>query len=156
MDQSVFFWINSFAGRNSWFDNFGIFLAVGGIFILCGWAIILFLDRRLKTNVIVAIASAVVSRLVIVEPIKQIVNRSRPYEVFHVHLLVADGGTGQAFPSGHAVIMFAVALAFYRTKWFCPMMILATLSSLARIFIGVHYPSDILASFFIDGLTVWA
>ncbi len=52
-----------------------------------------------------------------------------------------------SFPSGHATVSFAcattLALAVPRLRW--PLYALATLISCSRVYVGVHYPLDVLA-----------
>jgi undecaprenyl-diphosphatase len=52
-----------------------------------------------------------------------------------------------SFPSGHATVSFAcattLALAVPRLSW--PLFALATLISFSRVYVGVHYPFDVLA-----------
>lgn len=58
-----------------------------------------------------------------------------------------------SFPSGHAMVSMAVAVAFielaWSTKWRWPVVILGLGSTLligfSRLYLGVHYPSDVLA-----------
>lgn len=154
-DYKIFLWINSAAGRNIVLDKLGIFFAVYGIYVMVAMTVILAFWSRYWKNFFIAAISAFISRFVIVELIKIWVNRPRPFEVLPVHLLVPDTGTGQAFSSGHAVLMFSIAFSFYRTKFFWPFIVWASISSVARIFIGVHYPLDVIASVAIAALVVW-
>ena len=51
-----------------------------------------------------------------------------------------------SFPSGHTSASFAAACALVRTlpKWGTVCMILAGVIALSRLYVGVHYPSDVL------------
>jgi undecaprenyl-diphosphatase len=67
-----------------------------------------------------------------------------------------------SFPSGHAMgsmtLAWVVALLVWRTRWRWPVTIAAVLFTvlvgLSRVYIGVHYPSDILAGW--TAASVWA
>ena len=147
MDHQIFFAINGLAGKIHFLDSFGIAMAQILIFVFIGLVVGVwwFKDRSLKRNLWIAFLSALVSRVFIVEVIKRIVDRPRPFEVIlSVHKLLVDEGSGKSFPSGHAVIFFSIAFAFWSTKWFWPLFTLAVIGSVARIFVGVHYPSDVL------------
>jgi membrane-associated phospholipid phosphatase len=60
-----------------------------------------------------------------------------------------------SFPSGHAMgsatLATALVLLAWRTRWYWPMLVLMPLFAVAvgtaRMYLGVHYPSDILAGF---------
>ena|SRR5581483_11520255 len=155
MDYKLFEFINGIAGHDKLLDFLGIFFGVYLIYLLVIVVLYLSVDKKYFNNAVYALVSIVISRLVIVEAIKRLVNRPRPYQVINVHQLVADSEKGMSFPSGHTVILFAIAFSFYGTKYFYPLLILATLGSLARIFIGVHYPSDVLASVAIATIVAW-
>ena len=84
--------------------------------------------------------------------LKPLVHRPRPCHIIdgapavsNVHLLVGCGG-GMSFPSSHAVNNFAVATLFawfYRRGRFA-LFAWASVIALSRVFVGVHYPLDIL------------
>ena len=96
--------------------------------------------------------------LTLVEILKHIVLRSRPWVVLPgVRLLEAAQGPDLSFPSGHAAAAFAlatlVALRFPRT--ILPAFLLATGVALARIYLGVHFPSDVLAGAVLGAVPTW-
>ena len=67
-----------------------------------------------------------------------------------------------SFPSGHAMVSMAVAVAFielaWPTKWRWPVVVLGLGSTLAvgysRLYLGVHYPSDVLGGW--CGALIWS
>ncbi len=78
--------------------------------------------------------------------LKELIQRPRPCQVMSDLRLLVDCGSGYAMPSSHAVNSFAQA-AFFGTlapksRWY--LIIIAFLISISRIFVGVHYPGDVL------------
>ena len=156
MNEKLFHLINDFAGRSHFLDVAGVFFAEKFLYVFAVIIALLWLDKRVRNYVYLAFASAFVSRIIIVEVLKRIVNHARPYEILtHIHQLLADSEHGMSFPSGHTVVYFSFAFAFWKTPYFWPFLILATLGSVARIFVGVHFPADIAASIAIAWIVVW-
>jgi undecaprenyl-diphosphatase len=146
-DNFIFNWVNQFALKWEWFDVLAIFLAEFlQYFLLFG--LILFLVKDFKKYlrmIIEAILSALLARFVIVSFIRWILPRLRPFLINNVNLLFEQSGS--AFPSGHAAFFFAVATVvyFYNKKIGALFYLSSVLIVLARVFSGVHWPSDILA-----------
>ncbi len=84
--------------------------------------------------------------------LKKTFTEPRPYEV-DARIMQLSVGGGYSFPSGHTTEAFAsaTALALLFPRWFVllPVFTWASLVALSRIYLGVHYPFDILAGMFI-------
>ena len=154
MNNQIFLAINGFAGHWAVLDAVGIFFAKYFVYLFGAFILSFWLKKSLRDNFYTAFFSAAVS-YGFVEVVKRLINLPRPYEVLRVHQLLVDQERGNSFPSGHTVVLFSFAFAFYGTKYFWPFLILAAVGSLARIYVGVHYPGDILASIVIAGLAVF-
>ena len=81
--------------------------------------------------------------------LKRIFNRQRPFEAYPNDITKLSDGGGGSFPSGHTASAFAVAtcLSITYPKWYviAPAYTWASLVGYSRIYVGVHYPSDVLA-----------
>jgi len=77
--------------------------------------------------------------------LKPLIARARPNEIIGA-IVVGSGGDGYSFPSGHATIAFAMAvvLSHKEPKWKWVFFALAILISFSRIYLGKHYPLDVL------------
>ena len=155
MNEAIFHVINNFAGQWQTLDLLGIFFADKFLYVFVLIVIVLWFRKSLRYHVYLALGSALFSRVLIVELIKKLVNQPRPYEILaNTRQLIVDNEPNMSFPSGHTVIYFSLAFAFWGTEYFWPYIIMATIGSLARVFVGLHFPFDIGASFIIAGVTV--
>lgn len=72
---------------------------------------------------------------------------ARPFAAFGWQPLISHEASNPSFPSGHAVFLFALAMSVWQTsrRWGWYFLAVAALNAVARVFVGVHWPSDILA-----------
>ena len=94
--------------------------------------------------------------------ISELVDRARPFvtDPNGVHLFSAHAAD-PGFPSDHATAAFAIAVAILLRKrsWGIVALAAATLLSVGRVALGVHYPSDVLAGAVLgsaSALVLWA
>ena len=82
--------------------------------------------------------------------LKPLVNRTRPYEVLDYTLIVPPMHDA-SFPSGHTAASFAAATALYtmNPKWGRAAYAFAVLMGFSRLYLGVHFPLDVLAGAFV-------
>jgi len=109
--------------------------------------IILIKNRQFGIKLIYAIILA----SVILLSLKYSVNEPRPYLVLdNIHLL-ANEGCEPSFPSGHATLSFTLAtsLIHYSKKIGIIFLIWAIIVAYSRVYIGVHYPFDVIAGMII-------
>ncbi len=147
MDASIFNLINQFALKWFWLDVLAIFLAEYLGYDLL-FSLLLFLAHRFRKYfkmIIEVIISAILARFIIVELVRWIWQRPRPFIENNVNLLLTH--SAPAFPSGHAAFFFAVStiVYLYNKKAGIFFFIASFLICLARVFTGIHWPADILA-----------
>jgi len=134
MNAIIFQTINNFANTSKLLDFVGIFFAEYLLYIIGIAFVVILLIKRTRLMAISIAVSVFLARIVIAEPIKRIFNVTRP------------NGEPFSFPSGHATIVFAIAMAiyFFNKKWGIVTFIIAILVGISRIFVGIHWPIDIL------------
>lgn len=136
--------INLLDGFMVWLTNL---LTIMVIFLLMTT---LFLWEERKREWILPLWATVLATTVVITIIKIIMSRPRPFEVLTFPLVkganYAFSVWNSSFPSLHTAVVFALVpildKEFPKLKWFW--IILASLIAFSRLYIGVHYLSDIL------------
>jgi len=89
---------------------------------------------------------------------KNIVKRKRPFEEYSFIVKRSDGG-GYSFPSGHTSAAFttATSLSLYFPKWYviAPAYLWASSVGYARMYEGVHYPTDVIVGAVVGAGSAW-
>lgn len=132
-------------------------LGDAGAFWIALSLILLIFKRTRKLGL--ACAFALVCSLLITNlGLKNLFARERPYNYRDIVLLVPER-TDFSFPSGHTSAAFAVAYTLLKEKFtigkikvYIPALILAGMMAFSRMYLYVHFPSDIIGSLFIGYL----
>jgi undecaprenyl-diphosphatase len=151
MDGRLFRWVNRLADRTGWAH--GIFTAYAkyGIVLFAALLLAAYLEARQQGDLravagsVWAAGSALVA-LGLAQVIGGAIDRARPYDAMSgVHVLVART-TDFAFPSDHATVAGAVAAGLFLTnrRWGMFAIVLAVAMAFTRVYVGAHYPADVL------------
>lgn len=118
----------------------------GAIFILTGAALLAFQSTR-KTGATV-LTSLGLGALVTNLTLKPLISRPRPWEVMELLVPLVSTRDPDSFPSGHTCAAFAFASAVCATvpkRWAKAAAITAAaLMGISRVYVGVHFPTDVL------------
>lgn len=121
-------------------------LGNGGIIwlVLSGLLCVFPKYRKAGVTMLTALALDVLLCNVMLKPL---VGRMRPFTVNTGMELLINAPKDFSFPSGHTAASFAAAFAllFVKNKLWIPSMILASLIAFSRLYLYVHYPTDVLA-----------
>ena len=116
-------------------------------------------DEQLRTAGIATGVSFITAALV-TEGLKFSIRRPRPYLGYPDDLVPVKTTYGFSFPSGHTSLTFAVAtsLSLCYPKWYvvAPSMLWATGVAFSRLYLGVHYPSDVLTGMLVGTASAFA
>jgi undecaprenyl-diphosphatase len=134
--------------REGWLDPIfvGLSIAGSGALVWLAIGVVLSVLRRNVAPFLFVAAAALLTNLV-VSGLKQAVGRERPPAVILDPKPLMEVPTTSSFPSGHAATSFACALVLARfaPRLTIPLFVLAALIAFSRVYVGVHYPFDVLA-----------
>ena len=129
-----------------------------GIFWMVIAALLFIIPKTRKTGLGMAIAM-MIGLIVCNITLKPLVARIRPYDLqlqeFGITIqLLGDKMHDFSFPSGHTIASFEAAVVMLKNskKLGIPAMILAVLISFSRLYLYVHYPTDVIASIILGTL----
>jgi undecaprenyl-diphosphatase len=157
---------NSFAAHHDgwedaarWFAHVSEPLFIALVIVLAAAGLLVRRPRVLAASVLAVLAAG--ASLVVAAVLAHVVDRPRPF-VAHpqIHAFLSHAAD-PGFPSDHATAAFAIAAAIFLRKrgWGIAALVAATVLSVGRVALGVHYPSDVLAGAALGSaaaLVLWA
>lgn len=132
-------------------------LANGGVFWIT-LALILTIHKKTRPLGIAVILSMVLEAVCCNLILKPLVARTRPFEINTAVELLVRKPLDYSFPSGHTGCSFAVvsALFFSRSRGWAPTCVLSILIAFSRLYLYVHFPTDVLAGLVLGLASGWA
>ena len=129
----------------------------GFVWILIGLLMCCF--KKYRRTGVVMLCSVAAAFLIGEVTIKPLIGRLRPFMDNAAVQLLIDPPRGFSFPSGHSMSSFAAATALYlcgdrKVSW--TWYLGAFLIAFSRLYLYVHYPSDVLTGAVLGSLTAWA
>ncbi len=117
---------------------------LGWFWILCGVVLLFF--KKYRKNGWIVLFTLLVGLLITNVLLKNLVARVRPYDVNTAVDLIISKPTDWSFPSGHTTSSFgaAAAIMYANKKWGVAAYMIAVIIAFSRMYLYVHYPTDIL------------
>ena len=149
IDTALFFFVNQ-ALANPVFDwvmplitkirNMAPLIGIAAIYLAVRG------KRKGRIALIALVIAVAVSDLVSHELLKPFFGRLRPCVALEGVRMLLGKKTSLSFPSNHAanIAAAAVVVSFYYRRMLWPMACLAFLIAFSRVYVGVHYPGDVL------------
>jgi membrane-associated phospholipid phosphatase len=114
-------------------------------------------DKKMQKDA-AYMAGGFLASAIITQGMKRIIQRDRPF-VTYSYIIKRDAGGGYSMPSGHTTAAFcaATSLSLLFPKWYviAPCYLYAASVGYARMYQGVHYPTDILVGAVVGSGTAW-
>lgn len=133
------------------FGDYGVFWIATCVVLLC-------IPKTRKRAGIPASCSLALNAVLTNLWLKRMVNRVRPFVRFPELTVLTTIPRDASFPSGHTAASFAVAATIYMAgyrKMGRFLYVFAALIGASRLYLGVHYPTDVIAGAIVGVLSAW-
>lgn len=151
-DRHDFLVVNNFARHTAWLHGAVTHYAKQGVVLFALLLIAGFLIARSSGRAVLVARAVLAGAGVLLavaanQPVVHAVNEARPYRQLPHILLLVSPSLDASFPSDHAVMAGAVAagLLFVHRTLGAVAVIAAVLMAFARVYVGAHFPVDVVA-----------
>jgi len=161
LDDRLFLAVNSFARRTPWLHDVAVAYANYGVVLFalalaCGALIARGRSARTMAAALWAPLGALLA-LAVNQPIGNAIAEHRPYVAHPGALLLVARTADFSFPSDHAVVAGAVTAGVLvsdrRLGW--ATAVAALLMAADRVYVGAHYPGDVVAGLILGACVAW-
>lgn len=148
MEADILLWIQNNIRNDVLTPIFKFITTLGNAGVI--WIVLsvgLLIPKKTRRVGALALVSLLFSALIDNVILKNVVARTRPYEVIEGLTSLVGVQKDYSFPSGHTGSAFAAAVVMFLglpKKSGIPILVFACLMGLSRLYVGVHYPSDVL------------
>ncbi|MFF0147722.1 undecaprenyl-diphosphatase [Amycolatopsis sulphurea] len=160
IDAGIYRNVTDFAWAQHWLSGLGIAVAEYGVFLVVPVILALLWRARHHGADMLAVAVWVPLSMALAfvadTALKSLFAEVRPCRVVAgVHtLLPCDPPADYAFPSNHTVLVaaFAAAMFLVNRRWGRWAAVFAVVIGISRVYVGAHYPHDVLAGLVVGGV----
>ncbi len=123
--------------------------------VLC---LVLLARKKWRKVGVVMLVALVIGHVLTNVILKNLVARVRPCDVNLVVEMLIARPQSFSFPSGHTTLTFAAVMTLYFARWrkfFAAAVVVGALVCFSRMYLYVHFPTDILAGVFVGTLSAY-
>lgn len=148
MDSGILLYIQETVRNPALTPVFTVITTLGNGAVI--WILIsmgLLCSRKTRKTALMCAAAMLLSLVINNLALKNIVGRTRPYDMIEGLVPLVVRPRDYSFPSGHTASSFAAAWVLYRQfpkRFGILALVLAGLIGVSRLYVGVHYPTDVL------------
>lgn len=153
---NLFFLIFNLNNHSVIFDNLMLFGATYLIYITIFLMFVLAFKGKIKEKkALILTVLAIPIAILLIKVIHIFYLEPRPFVTFHFSPLVSNSADA-SFPSRHATIasVMAISYVYFKSRWSLLFLLFMLWVGIARIFVGVHYPLDIVGGFVVGILSL--
>jgi membrane-associated phospholipid phosphatase len=160
IDDHAFLAVNDFARDTPWLHDVAVDFAKYGVVVFALGIVVAVIysrwhDARTSAAALWAGAGTLIA-VAVNQPIGNAVDAHRPYTAYPHALVLVDKTTDFSLPSDHAVMAGAVAMGLFLVSRRLGLLALgaAVLMAATRVYVGAHYPEDVIAGLAVGAAVV--